>query len=336
MRTNRRTLLVSLAACGAALAGCTEQGTPDDGGDDTTGDTPDTDPDNNGPKQDDQSSPLADLPQEGYPGDCPDYGDGPVICTDAVVDTPDVDVGTLPALLEADRQSFSDGPVEFVLSNRSEIAFMSNFYDWRLDKQVDGQWYRIAPFEVVEPLMELRSGERHTWSLSVDNAGVESGEPVGTASGTESLNLAGLGGGRYAFRAEGWFEGDGHENSLTLATTVTFDSDPLELVASNRITETSLDGETLVAQSDANHGGDSPPTYVLERGAQGGDPERLITEQVVRSPPLRDAVALAKRQDVDRVRLEAYGASRAGLGRGLLGDFEYRGQSYRLTAEGDE
>lgn len=96
-------------------------------------------------------------------------------------------------------------------------------------------------------------------------------------------------------------------------------------------------GDVVVAQSESvADRPENPPTYVLERDVKTDDPERVIAEQLLRSPPQRDGVALAKRHRAGTVRLEAYRAGSELLGRGVLGEFRYRSSSYRLTVRGNE
>lgn len=340
--TTRRTLLASLVACSGAVAGCIDRGGEDF--EPTGGGTDAEENSGDGGTGSTRPSPLAELPEEGYPGDCPEYVDGPIICYDAVKTNDDVDAGSLPILLEP-LTGYDDSSFEFRLTNRSDVAFRSNFYDWRLHKRVDGDWYRVAPAgAVVEPLMEVAPGDSHTWSVSVEQTAIEEGERVQQTTGTDSLVFGGLGSGRYAFGVNGWFRTDGPEDRLALAATVPLDAEPIELAPSNLITEVEIldrrdaqAGDVVVARSEsAADGAGDPPTYVLERDVRADDPERVIAEQLVRSPPRRDGVSLAERHRVDTVRLEAYGAGSELLGRGVLGEFRYRGSSYRLTVQGDE
>lgn len=324
MNRNRRELLTALAVGGALVAGCVDDGSSDEpeNGDGETDDGPDT-------------AGVDDLPEEGYPGTCPAYETDRVICYEAVVGSDDgeaVGVENVPAILEPSTRSLaSDEPIEFVLSNHSDTALSTNFYNWRLDKQVDGEWYHVAPFEINEPLMSVPAGESHTWSVQIDNSAVEAGEMVPKASGTDDLTLAGVGGGWYAFRARGWFEDEDHEDDFAFAGMFEYEGDPLELATSNLIGETSFEDETLVTEYAGEQQAEG--AYVLER-VDGTDAERVITEQLLRTPPRRDAVALADEYDADRVRLDGYTAER--YVPDPLGTFEYQGQQYELTEEGED
>ena len=325
MNRSRRELLATLAAGSALVAGCVDDGSDDEpengDGTDETADQPDT-------------AGLDNLPEEGYPGTCPAYETARVICYEAVVGSDDDAVGveSVPAILEPSTRSFAPGEsVEFVLSNQSDAALSTNFYNWRLDKQVDGEWYHVAPFAINEPMMSVSPGESHAWSVQIDNSGIEDGELVPRASGTDDLTLAGVGGGRYAFRARGWFED--HEDSVAFAATVEYEGDPLELTTTTLIGEVAFEGETLVAESTATT--QANEAYVLERvEGSAEEADGVITEQLLRTPPRRDAVALAEEYDADRVRLDGYTPER--YVRDPLGRFRYQGQQYELTKQGED
>ncbi|MFT4945790.1 MAG: hypothetical protein ACI8TL_000017 [Natronomonas sp.] len=322
MSQSRRELLATLAAGGALLAGCVD-GSSDDSA---------TGAEDN-PAEDGDRDEMSDMPDEGYPGTCPAYGTARVICYEAVTGSDDdepVGAENVPAILEPSTRSLAAGEIEFVLSNHSDAALSTNFYDWRLDKRVDGEWYHVAPFEINEPLMSVPPGESHTWSVAVENSAVEAGEMVPRTSGTEDLTLAGVGGGWYAFRARGWFEDEDYENDFAFAGMFDYEADPLELTTSNSIGETEFEGETLVGKpAEGQTGG----TYALER-AEGNDAERVITEQLLRSPHRRDAVALAEEYDADRVRLDGYTTD--SYVADPLGAFRYQGQQYELTKQGED
>lgn len=328
MKRNRRKLLVALATGGAVLAGCVDGGSGDDtrNGDGT--DAPDDDPGS--------TDGIPELPEEGYPGTCPEYGTARVICYEAVVgnDGEAVGVENVPAVLEPSTHSLArEESIEFVLSNQSDVALSANFYDWRLDKRVDGEWYRVAPFEINEPLMSIPPGESHTWTMRIDNSGIEDGEVVPKASGTDDLTLGGLGDGQYAFRARGWFEDDDHGDDFAFVGMFDYDGASLELTTTKLIGETEFEGETLVAESAADQRANEG--YVLERvEAPERDDERVITEQLLRTPPRREAVALAQEYDADRVRLDGYAAER--YVPDPLGAFRYEGQQYDLRKQGED
>lgn len=327
MNRSRRELLTALAAGGALVAGCVDDGSSDDPSNGQTGET-DDEPD---------STSVDDLPDEGYPGTCPEYDTARVICYEAVVEGDDgeaVGVENVPAVLEPSTRSLSpDGSIEFALSNQSEVALSTNFYNWRLDKRVDGEWYHVVPLVVNQPMMSVPPGESHTWTMQVDNSGIEVGELAPRASGTDDLTLVGLGKGKYAFRARGWFEGSNHEDDIAFAATFEYEGDPLELTTTKLIGETAFEGETLVAEPAENQ--QANEAYVLERVEDtAGEPERVITEQLLRSPHRRDSVALASEYDANRVRLDGYTTDKYVVD--PLGTFRYQGQQYELTKQGED
>lgn len=112
-----------------------------------------------------------------------------------------------------------------------------------------------------------------------------------------------------------------------------YDGAPLELTTTNLVGEANFEGETLVAESAADQRANE--AYVLERvEAPGRDAERVITEQLLRTPPRRDAVALAREYDADHVRLDGYAAER--YVPDPLGVFRYEGQQYDLRKQGED
>jgi len=321
----RRALLGTLAGgAGLALAGCV--------GD--SGDEPDDTEDNNtddgsGTGEPDQLQSR--FPDEEFPDGCPEYGGvDRVICYDLV------DSDTVPALLEPSARTVEDGgSIDFSLHNRSELALRTNFYNWRIHKRVDGEWFHIAPHAYPEPLMTVQPGKSHTWTVSIDNDGIVDGESVPRMSGTEQLTLRGVGGGHYAFRARGWFEEENHEESVAFAATFEFDGPPIELTRTASIESTEWDGETLVATSTRGDPDDEyskQGAFELQRvDDPGGGVRTIITEQVIRTEQLRDTIALAFEYDADRVRLEEYNGVTPIFGSDSDGIFEFQGSYYEVT-----
>lgn len=303
--TNRRRLLAAVGAAsgGSLLGGCLDRlSTAADG--------------NGG------SAP------EGFPSNCPDYDVEEVVCFDHV-DPDEVD-----AFLDPSARVFGPGEsIEFSLRNRGDRTLDTNFNNWKIHKYVDGDWYHVAPQEWIQPLMGIAPGESHTWTVTVDNEGIEAGEPVPTVSATEDVGLAGIGGGHYAFRGRGWFEADGHEDDVAFAATFEFDADSLELAPTNAISGTEWDGDVLVAHSARGDPDDEDArlgAFELER-VDEPDAERLITEQVLRRDRLRDVLALAEDHDADRVRLEEYDTGIPIFGSRSDGTFAYGDEQYEVT-----
>lgn len=302
--TTRRRLLAAVGAAGSAFAGCL--GGPADAADD------------------DPTTP------EGFPPNCPNYDVAEVVCYDHV------DPDAVDAVLDPSDRVLPPGEsISFTLRNRSDRLLQTNFYNWRVDKHADGEWYHVAPRMVLQPLMGIPAGDSHTWTVTVDNGGIADGESVPSVSDTEDVALSALGGGHYAFRGRGWFEGDDHEQDVAFAATFEFDGDPLELTPTNAIAETEWDGDVLIANSTrGDPDGESTRlgAYELERVDSPAEaPRRLITEQVLRRDRLRDAIALADAHDADRVRIEEYDSTTPIFGSRSDGAYAYEGEQYEVT-----
>lgn len=333
----RRALLVAVGS--TALAGCSDR--------DPNGDSTGTDPDDdsNGTDDstttDDPNSPDDEAPliaSADLAGECPPYPDDHVVCYDAVV-AHERDITAFELVLDPEARTVERGDtIAFELANRSATRFATNFYNWRLHKRVDGEWFDIAPGEYPEPLMSIDPGGAHTWRLAVAENAVTEGEPVDRSgeTGTEDLSMAALGGGRYAFRARGWFE-DGYEDG-TYAFGATFDvaAPTLSITPTNAIVDTRREDDTLFAESDR---GDSESgqlaAYELRRvdDAPDGETRRLIAEQVLRNDQLRDAVALATEYDADTVLIEEHTGITPVFGSNSDGYYEIDGTVYEVTTE---
>lgn len=334
----RRRQVLSLAAVG--LTGCLSDFAPvSNGTEDET--TPPTDAPTNTPTPSETPDPT-DTPMttdeptppnlDAYPGDCPTYGASRVVCSDAAPDA-------APLGMEA-----SDGTVElggsltFTLRNDTDSAFQTNHYAARLHKRVDGEWFHVAPTSWPEPLTPLPAGERHGWTVYLDAEPTD--EPsVGPGDGKTSRVVGGLGGGRYAFGNDGWFEGGTYEEKTAAIATVEVRGPPVALTATDDVTDVSVDGETLTARwTDGNeHEYSSVATFVL-RTTDASTERRLITEQVLqpgfaRSRPLRDALALLTAHDVETVRLTGVTGVTPPFGLDNPSLFEYDGRNYEMSAE---
>lgn len=266
---------------------------------------------------------------------CPPFeGTDQVVCYGAV------DPEDLPVVLVPTSQSLHpDQPTEFTLRNQSDRPFYTNFFSWQLSKRVAGTWYYIAPQVVPQPLMTLAAGEDHTWTMTVVSGRVGTGEPIQQVGGTESVTIAGLGGGHYAFGIAGGLDAGAGTERIGLAAGFEVTADPLRLVPTDAIVETEWDGATLVATSNRGmpDGEEEPDVYILER-MEGPAPgaREVIAEQVVRNPQLRDALALSRSYDADRVRLEEFSGRLPPFGVAEPLTYEFQGQFYRVTAhDGD-
>jgi|AntRauTorcE11898_2_1112593.scaffolds.fasta_scaffold17260_2 hypothetical protein len=329
---SRRQVLSALSIGGGVLlAGCTVAPTKSN----DTNETAMTEGDGETiPSESDQSVP--DFPENTTSDACPPFESAEqVVCYEAV------DPEEIPIVLVPETQSVQpDQSAEFTLRNRSEQRFETNYYHWQLYKRVDGDWYYIAPEFWPQPLTPLQAGDEHTWTVTVATGRVSDGDSIERVEGTESLTFAALGGGHYAFGTDGWFEAASHEEKIALETGFELNADQLQLTPTAAISEMEWDGETLVARSTRGQSDgedDQPDTFVLERiDGSETDAERVIVEQVVRNDQLRDSIALSRKYDTDRVRLEEFSNSIPSFGLQDARTYEFEGNQYRVTArEGD-
>ncbi|PSQ19407.1 hypothetical protein BRD00_01925 [Halobacteriales archaeon QS_8_69_26] len=325
---DRRRFLGLLAAVGtASVAGCTASGS----GDDTT---PTPDPTST-------RDPTTGQPPDG--NRYPDYGDDVA----RVVGYEDVDPPTDAVYVEPGSEGVTlpSGEISFTMHNGTHRTFATNFYGWRIDRWEDG-WHHVAPRFVNQPLMHLRPGGSHTWRITVDNTDLRDAEKVsGNVGGTTDVTVPALGGGTYAFAADGWFEGDGsttssvpeHERQTAVAARFTVEGPALELSLSDWVTDTARDGDTVtVTPGDRPERESSrPATYVLRRDPDVEDPRTLVTEQVIREWPLRDALA-ALEPGVETVRVETTTGAYPAFGIHEPVAVEYEGETFGVETEDPE
>lgn len=269
---------------------------------------------------------ATDLPELGVPNPegCPSFDSD----VKRVVCSPDVDA---PLTFESGHQSGSlpRAEFEFVLTNGTNAQFGVNFYGWSVWKRAQGEWFRVAPRMVPQPLMYLRPGDSHAWHLTVDNTDLD--RPIPRAEGTANVTVVGLGGGTYAFGTDGWFEGQHYENGTGIATRFELTGDPLPLNPVG-VDRTERDGDTVVVHDDPNENEDRA-AYVVTRVEDPSEkPRRMITEQVVRRTPLRNALAHFE-SGVRQVRLEAGTTTYPAFGVRDARYVEYEGQTYRIETE---
>jgi len=234
-----------------------------------------------------------------WSGDCPEYDTERTICYDAVAPE------EVRGILEPSARTVDAGEsISFALQNKSDSTLSTNPYDWRLDKYVEGEWYRIEPVGKRNPVLLVQPAEEHEWTVRIDNDGIEDGTPVDRSSGHSDLTVHGLGGGRYAFRGRGWFDED-----TDFAATFEVDDDPIKLTPTDEIEDTQWDDDTLVAttsRGDSDGDVHRSRMFELEQVSDPSESATLIVEQVIRRDRLRDALALVREYDTKRVRLEAY------------------------------
>ncbi|NGM68104.1 hypothetical protein G6M89_03595 [Natronolimnobius sp. AArcel1] len=252
-----------------------------------------------------------------------------------------------PVILEpSERTVEEDGEIKFTLRNDGDERFATNFYGWRIDKHVDGEWHHVTPHMVNQPLMYVEPGDSHTWTVTIASDETDEEERLSLESGTESITLTSVGSGIYAFRARGWDEDARSEEILATAVTFELEGDSLELTPSTSIASVEWDededgADILVAHSDRGEDDEYHRlgAYELEVVDDvSEEAQQLITEQVVRNDQLRDAIALASEHDVERVRLEEHTGTSPLFGSDSEGSYEYQGTYYTVRTrelEGD-
>jgi len=267
------------------------------------------------------------------PAAYPDYGDDVdrLVGYEAAAEDPPILL--TPSATEA---SLPSAELSMTLRNRAERAFKTNFYGWVLHKRVDGDWYRVAPRYWPQPLMTLEPGGEHTWRLRLRSESPPTG--ASSAGGTEDLTLVGLGGGTYAFAVDGWFADTDYEHKTVGAARFDLQGDPLALEATPAVTDVSRDGGVVTVRAENPSGADDGRrgTFVLTRTDDAPNVRRLITEQVVRRWPLRDALAQAA-DGVTEVRVEARTSTYPAFG--VQDDapaIRYDGRTWAVSATAEE
>lgn len=235
--------------------------------------------------------------------------------------------------------SLPTGEIAFTLSNGTDRTFRTNFYSWAVYRWEDGRWHHVAPTMTPDPLHSLPPGDSHRWTLTVDDTDLS--KPSFRTQGTADVTVEALGGGTYAFAVDGWWADQEatptYEHKSVRAVRFPIEGDPLELEPSSAVTDVQREGDAVVvtatneraAQTDE----DRPATFVLAHDESADDPRQLITEQVYRSWPLRDALAHAG-PDVAEVRVETTTTSVPAFG--VAEDrppLAYDGRTYRLSVD---
>jgi len=333
---NRRTLLASVSGLAATgLAGCLadadDAGSPADDPSDSSTDTDatasPTATDGSPDATTEASTPARDT---SFP---PNHDDIERVVWFREVSDPDSAL-----LLEHSAASVSlpDAELSFTLRNDTQRTFATNFYNWGLYRWEAGQWYRVAPRVTPDPLMTVEPGGSHQWTVTLRDR--VPGDPIVRTGGTSDVTVASLGGGHYAFAVDGWWEDQEqtptYEHKTVCAARFELAGDALELVASDAVTDTRREGDTAVVTAESPRDGEgTEATYVLTRD-DVSDPERLITEQVYRQWPLRDALAHAG-SDVREVRVETetHVTPLFGVQSDETPAVAYDGRTYRISAE---
>jgi hypothetical protein len=326
----RRALLGTLASL--AVAGCT--GTASEPTTSTTTQTTTANPSTTTQTTVPSATPpeLRTLGVPATESDCPLGDDGRAVCypehSDAILSlTPADDALDLPT-----------DSTTFTLANDTDHEYRTNFYGWRLSKRVDGEWFHVAPRFYPEPLHMLPAGESHEWSFTVDNTQ----SPAGGASSDPDVTLAGLGGGEYAFTANGWFRtGEDEPFRVALGARIEMNGDPVELTPTDGVS-TTRDGDTVVVTSDEEPGeNEELSAFIVEReGVPPGRPlQRYITEQLLREgpgtdrrTPFRNTIPFFE-DGVATVRFETPDSTVPPFGIDEPIYVEYEDEQYKVTSE---
>jgi hypothetical protein len=259
--------------------------------------------------------------------DRPVHGDenaARVVCWPEMADSP------LVLAASADGVSLPQGELTFTLGNDTETPFITNFYDWRVRKRVDGEWFSIAPQRVPQPAMVVEPGQSHSWTLSVDNA---DGNSLDRAEGTDDVSVAGLGGGEYAFTTGGWFETTDHDQQTALAARFSIDGPQVPLEPSAKVTGTTREGDVVTVDRELRTGYNGRKAeYRVTRVERAPDPRDLITEQVLRMRNLRDALAFFQ-PGVETVRFVEENGVYPPFGIDEKQYVTYEGQVFELTSK---
>lgn len=245
----------------------------------------------------------------------------------------DVDPESAPHYLEPSAREVGLGdPIAFTLYYQGDERLVTNYYDWHVAKRVDGRWLHVAPTVYPLPAMYLEPGSSHEWTLTPEDGDTEDGASVPQVGGTESLSVPALGGGRYLFGTAGNLTSGSRDDKTAFLARFDLDAEPLDLTPTDAVEGAKWEGDTLVAQTsrgDPDGEYANPTAYELERTDDpSADPRPTVTEQVVRYDTLRDALALARANDADSVRIEQYETAWPVFGLDDPGVIEYEGDVY--------
>ena len=263
---------------------------------------------------------------------CPLGDEGRAVC---YPEQPDANLSLSPAADELDLPTDS---TTFTLANDTDYEYRTNFYGWSLEKHVDGEWFHVAPQFWHQPLHVLPAGDSHEWSFTVDNGQ----SPTGVDADDEEITLAGLGGGEYAFTADGWFPfGEGEMFRVSLGARFRLNGDQVALTPAEDVSA-SRDGDTVVVTTDEEPAENEEPTAcIVERSAvpAGQSAQRYITEQLLRPSPglavrplLRDTIPFFE-DGVQTVRLEAPDGTSPPFGVDEPEYVRYEGETYKISTK---
>ncbi|WP_224269012.1 hypothetical protein [Haloprofundus salinisoli] len=253
---------------------------------------------------------------------------------DRVVCAGETDLNDAPLPFSASTTSGSlpEATFKFTLRNRSAARFDINFYAWRMWKRVNGEWFHVAPRGWPQPLMMMRPGDSHSWSVTLErdlpNPGMAR---CCSGGGTKGGTLGGFGGGEYAFLTDGWFAGDSGRR-IALVARFELAGDPLVLEPA-KIETWAREGDTVTVRSGYDDGDGEMATLVVTR--TDADPDRtLIPEQAVRDYRLRNTLPFFD-DGVRQVRFRQREGTVPPFGVNDSFVVVYGGERFRVSVESD-
>lgn len=179
----------------------------------------------------------------------------------------DADPETPIYLQPSTERAATPAEIEFTLHNYTTDPLTGNRYDWSLQKQVEGEWFHIAPWVIPVPLTPVPPGGTESWTLHAFN---ENSVPC-----EDAIDMGFLGGGRYAFQVNLHPKG-----GATRAALFDLVGPDVEMTPTENI-EVTQSGDTVEVSTpvpgDRNSG-----VLVVERADSSTASERVIPEQVMR------------------------------------------------------
>lgn len=265
------------------------------------------------------------------PNGCPRFGEDVrrVYCTDSAVPA------DAPVVLDrsADRADLPTATLSFTLRNVSSRRFTMNPWEWHVHKYVEGTWFHVAPRSWNVPAMELAPGDAHTWTLAVDNTRLD-GSPLPVPRGTREIEIAGLGGGHYAFSTDGWFEDDDHDHQTGVAALFELDGPSIDLRPTDEVTAVERDGAFVTVRADREDR-DKSRVAAFEL-ARTDDPDgtvrAFVVEKAMHDRRLRNTLPYFE-PGVERVRLVEPDGTYPPFGVHEPTAIEFEGETYQVTAE---
>lgn len=238
-------------------------------------------------------------------------------------------------IVPSTRSASLDAETQFTLTNHREQVFNANFYNWHLQKYVEGEWHdTVGRRFSANAGGSLAPDESHSWSLSVRNDNLD--QPVEPVRSDENLTVRALGPGTYAFlivgsyghRGQSWLA---NQPVIGYAAPFTLEGDQLELVPTDRVQQVDREGDTVVVTV----GTDDPTSSVTVTKNTGtqtttrDQQSEYITESVYGNPLLRDILAHFE-PDVTCVTVRTTGVLGTQFHRGA--SFTYDNTTYEITA----